>query len=116
MNDETKLNEETKNCDCKHPHPHHDHHDHHGPHGHHGPHDLKHADPNTLYGLMRLCGHALRFSPDQEAAFNGLSADEQAQLKTLLTKLLASLKPAEEEAKEEKAEAKDDNTNTEAAK
>lgn len=52
---------------------------------------------NTLYGLMRRCGHKLHHGEvKKEEAFNGLSAEEQEQLKTLLTKLLASWNTDEE--------------------
>lgn len=60
--------------------------------GHHG----HGANPDTLYGVMRRCGHILHHGDmDKEKVFDGLTEDEQAQLKTLLTKLLDSWKPVE---------------------
>lgn len=104
------CNDKTK-CVKPEDHKHHDHHDHHhhgphGPHGQHGPHDLAKANPDTLFGIMRLAGHALRFAPDMDTAFNGLTAEEQTQLKQLLTKLYNSLKSEEEAEKDKKDDAK----------
>lgn len=59
-------------------------------HGHHG-----HAgkNPDSLYGMMRRCGHILHHdNPDPKTVFDGLTQEEQAQLKELMSKLLASLK------------------------
>lgn len=64
--------------------------------GHHGKPDM-----NSLYGLMRFCGHTLHHgmkddTTDPEAMFDALTPEEKEQLKTLLGKLAASWSKNEE--------------------
>lgn len=88
----------------KKPHPGHgkkDHHKHDGGKGHHGHKHGPKPDKDSLLGLMKTAGHALHHAdkaqPDQ--LFSALDSQEQQELKTLLSKLIASWKeqPAENE-------------------
>jgi hypothetical protein len=78
---------------------------HKGNHDHHAKHPHHTLDENNLESLLRYCGHTLHHGKgklDSNTLFDGLSAEEQTQLKTLLNKLIqswkakASVKPAPE--------------------
>ena len=62
-------------------------HSEHGGHGHgyHGK-----PDPDSLEGLLHMCGHTLHHGNVEGDLFDVLSADEREQLKTLLQKLIKS--------------------------
>lgn len=56
-------------------------------HGHRGP-----KDYDSLEGLLRECGHVLHHGGGKDDLFAGLTAEEQAELKALLQKLIAGWK------------------------
>jgi hypothetical protein len=98
MTEETKAPEQgqTDQKDCRH------HHDHDHGHGHHGQKKgRKNVNPDSLTGLMFKVGHVLHHSDEADVQddklFAALDAQEQAQLKSLLEKLISSWK---EEASE----------------